>query len=97
MCDMLEIEALPSATKAKNQRIFNLVKQMRVRQKRQLFYVLRHVPEVSSDTFLPQYGLHCGEFACFQILSEYSRKENKRDGDGAAREATAPPVPACAS
>ena len=82
---MLKTEALTSATKEKNKRIFNFVKQMRVRQKRQLFYVLRHVPEVSSDTFLPQYGLHCGEFACYQILSEHSRKENKRDGDGAAR------------
>lgn len=90
---MLETEALILATKDKNRRIFKFVQQMRVRQKRQLFYVLRHVPDVSSDTFLPQYGLHCGEFACYQILSEHSRKESKRDGESAARLASAPATP----
>lgn len=78
---MLEAEVLNTATKEKYMRIFRFVQSMRVRQKRQLFYVLRHVPNVSADTFLPAYGLHCGEFACFQILSEHSRKEFKRESD----------------
>ncbi len=87
---MLETEALMRATKDKNRRLFKFVQQMRVRQKRHLFYVLRHVPDVSSDTFLPQYGLHCGEFACYQILSEHSRKESKREPESAARLDSAP-------
>ena len=80
---MLETEALHSATKAKYMRIFRFVQGMRVRQKRHLFYVLRNVPNISTDTFLPEFGLHCGEFACFQILSEHSRKEGKKEADAA--------------
>lgn len=76
---MLETEVLNAATKAKYQRMFRFVQNMRVRQKRNLFFILRHVPDITTNTFLPSYGLHCGEFACFQILSEHSRKEIKRD------------------
>ena len=82
---MLETELLNAATKEKYMRIFKFVQAMRVRQKRHLFYVLRHVPDVSTDTFLPEFGLHCGEFACFQILSEHSRKEVKRDQEATLR------------
>lgn len=81
---MLESELLNRATKDKYDRIFRFVQSMRVRQKRHLFYVLRHVPDVSSDTFLPVFGLHCGEFACFQILSEHSRKEGKREQEASS-------------
>ena len=76
---MLETELLQHATKEKYRRIFKHVQNMRVRQKRHVFYILRHVPDISINTFLPEFGLHCGEFACFQILSEHSRREVKRD------------------
>lgn len=82
---MLEVELLHAATKEKYVRFFKFVQAMRVRQKRHLFYVLRHVLDVSTDTFLPAFGLHCGEFACFQILSEHSRKEVKRDQEATLR------------
>ena len=75
---MLEAAALHQATKDKYDRMFRFVRDMRVKQKRHLFGVLRNVTDVSPDTFLPAFGIHCGEFACFQILSEYSRKESKR-------------------
>ena len=75
---MLEAEELNSATKEKYNRVFRYVRNMKIRQKRHLFYVLRHVPNVNTNTFLPQFGLHCGEFACFQILSEHSRRESKK-------------------
>ena len=76
---MLDASILNAATRDKYKRLFKSVQDMRVRQKRHLFYVLRNVPSVSPDTFLPEFGLHCGEFACFQILSEHSRKEEKRE------------------
>ena len=81
---MLEAELLHRATKDKYDRIFRFVQSMRVRQKRHLFYVLRHVPDVSSDTFLPAFGLHCGEFACFQILAEHARKDGKREQEASS-------------
>ena len=76
---MLDVAVLNAATKEKYRRIFRHVTSMRIRDKRQLFLVLRSISDMSSDVFLPQYGLHCGEFACFQILSEYTRKEGKRE------------------
>jgi hypothetical protein len=78
---MLQSDALQGATKDKYLRFFRFVQNMRVRQKRHVFCVLRHLPVVSTDTFLPQFGIHCGEFAYFQILSEYSRKDGKREQD----------------
>jgi len=73
----MEPEALTSATKQKYLAIYESVRQMRVRDKRNLFCILRQCRDVTPDTFLPSYGLHCGEFACFQILAEHSRKEAK--------------------
>ena len=78
---ILDLEALQNATKNKNMRIYKMVQVMRVRQKRHLFYILRHVPNITTDVFLPQFGLHCGEFATYQILSEYQRKDSKKEQD----------------
>ena len=73
----MDTQALCTATKEKYQGQFEVVKNMRVRQKRNIIFILRQCKALSTDTFLPVYGLHCGEFACFQILAEQSRKENK--------------------
>jgi hypothetical protein len=73
----MDVQALCTATKEKYLGQFEVVKNMRVRQKRKIFFILRQCKELSTDTFLPAYGLHCGEFACFQILTEQSRKESK--------------------
>lgn len=73
----MDARALCNATKEKYQGQFEVVKNMRVRQKRNIFFILRQCKVLSTDTFLPVYGLHCGEFACFQILAEQSRKESK--------------------
>ena len=71
-------EALQCATKERHERVLAAVQDLRVRQKRYLFAVMRAHPEISADLFLPAFGLHCGEFACCQLLSERSRKEARR-------------------
>lgn len=71
-------ELLQAATKERHGRLLASVQQLRVRQKRYLFSVMRSHGEISSDLFLPAFGLHCGEFACCQLLSERSRKEARR-------------------
>jgi len=65
------------STREKYEGQFELVRTMCVRQKRHIFMVLRQCGGATADTFLPSFGLHCGEFACFQILAEHSRKECK--------------------
>jgi len=86
----MDARALGNATKDKYQGQFEAVKNMRVRQKRNIFFILRQCQALSTDTFLPLYGLHCGEFACFQILAEQSRKDSK----AAAEPAVEPILPA---
>jgi hypothetical protein len=81
----METEALWHATKEKHQGLFQSVLHMRVRDKRNLFFILRQCKDVTVDTFVPLYGLHCGEFACFQLLAEHVRKE--------AKDAAEEPVP----
>jgi hypothetical protein len=72
---MADAEALWIATKQKYQGLFKFVLEMSVKDKRNLFYILRQHESITPDTFIPAYGLHCGEFACFQILAEHVRKE----------------------
>ena len=86
----MEAEALWLATKEKHLSQFEFVRGMRVRQKRNLFFILRQCSNLSADTFLPSYGLHCGEFACFQILAERSRRDAKdaKDQDSPVRVAS---------
>ena len=87
---IMETEAVLQATKDKYQRLYHTVSSMTVRQKRTLFLVLRKSEELSHDTFLPSYGLHCGEFACFQILSEHCRKEAKEKASSSASDPVCP-------
>ena len=76
----MSFQDLEAATKKKYQAQFQLIRDMQVKQKRHIFSILRQQEACSSDSFLPLYGLHCGEFACFQILSEQCRKECRERG-----------------
>ena len=84
----MDVQELRNATKDKYLVQFEAVKSMRVRQKRNVFFILRQCEALSADTFLPSYGFHCGEFACFQILAEQSRKDSKVDQMGDCISAT---------
>jgi len=75
---MLDQTELWKATKAKQQAFFHHVKGMRMREKRNVFYILRSNEGLSIDTFMPAYGLHCGEFCVFKILGEHQRREERR-------------------
>lgn len=86
--------ALRHATKEKYLGLFSSVLGMSVKDKRSLFCILRQQKErASPDLFLPSYGLHCGEFACFQILSEYARKERRVCTTGEPDAASRPDLP----
>jgi len=76
---MVDQETLWEATRQKCQGQFDYVKSMRVRQKRNMFSILRTEPELNVDTFLPQYGLTCGEFCVYQILTEHDRRESRKE------------------
>jgi hypothetical protein len=58
---------------------------MQVRQKRSMFGILRSDPSLDVDTFLPQYGLTCGEFCVFQILTEHERRESRKGEEQCGR------------
>lgn len=74
---MLDCGDLWDATKTKQVALFNYVKSMRMREKRNVFQILRS-HDLDVDTFMPAYGLHCGEFCVFKVLGEYQRREEKR-------------------
>ena len=76
---MIDPEVLWKATQQKCKSQFDYVKTMRVRQKRNMFSILRSEPGLEVDTFLPQYGLTCGEFCVYQILTEYDRRESRKE------------------
>jgi hypothetical protein len=72
---MLNQQELWKATKAKQRAFFNYVKYMKMKDKRNVFYILRSNNNIDVDTFMPAYGLHCGEFCVFKILTEHQRNK----------------------
>lgn len=69
------------ATRLKCMRQFQHVKTMGMRQKRHMFSILRSEPGADVDVFLPHYGLTCGEFCVYQILTEHERRESRKEDD----------------
>ena len=57
------------------------VEGLRVRDKRQLFHIMRKSSQLCQDTFFPTYGITAGEFAIWQILSETRKTRKKSDVD----------------
>ena len=54
------------------------VESLRVREKRQIFHIMRrNFSILDHDTFFPMYGITAGEFAVWQVLSE-SRKGRRK-------------------
>lgn len=81
---MVDNTELWRATRVKCLRQFEYVKSMGMRQKRSMFSILRAEPTADVDTFLPHYGLTCGEFCVYQILTEHERRENRKDEEPSA-------------
>lgn len=52
------------------------VERMRVKEKRQIFQIIRSHPDCHHDSFLPDFGLTAGEFCIWQVLSENMRKKS---------------------
>ncbi len=46
------------------------VSNLRVKQKRQIFVSMRETTDVDMHSFLPHYGITCGEFSIFHILGQ---------------------------
>ena len=61
--------------------ISKYVENLRVRDKRNIFQMMRLKADVTDDTFFPHYGFTAGEFATWQVLKDNARKQvkNKRD------------------
>lgn len=57
------------------------VEGLRVKEKRQLFHIMRrHHDILHHDSFFPQYGITAGEFAVWQVLSENRKTRRRTDG-----------------
>ena len=54
--------------------VCRVVEGLRVRDKRQLFNVMRTHPGITESSFFPGYGLTVGEFSVYQVLTESGRK-----------------------
>jgi hypothetical protein len=75
--DVLEAARQTRCTADKYRSQFTVVKRMRVKSKRTLFYIMRS-SNINENVFLPAFGLFCGEFAVFQIICEHARKDSKK-------------------
>lgn len=53
------------------------VGRLRVRDKRSIFAAMRNAgPTVNADTLLCRYGVTCGEFAVYQVVTESDKKRS---------------------
>lgn len=53
------------------------VDKLRVRDKRNIFHLMRECEHITADTFFPEYGITAGDFATWYVLKDSRR----RDGD----------------
>lgn len=67
------IEESRAVTREKYKNIFREVQGMGVKHKRNIFQILKNTSDVDENVFIPFYGMHFGEFAVFQILTEHTR------------------------
>jgi hypothetical protein len=74
----MDEDQLRRATKEFHLMTFMKVRDMDIRRKRRLYGALRVCPDVAGDIFLVHEGLHCSEFALGHILSEHTRREQRR-------------------
>ena len=57
------------------------VEALRVKEKRQIFYLMRrNLDTLDHNSFFPTYGITAGEFATWQILSETRKTRRKSTG-----------------
>lgn len=54
------------------------VRNMNVRERRQLFVLSRH-ESVSPDTFFPSFGLTLSEFSLWYLVGDFSDRPNKKE------------------
>lgn len=54
------------------------IEQLRVRDKRAIFHIMRTTPNLTHDTFFPQYGFTTGEFSMWQVLSDQRKPRRSR-------------------
>ena len=73
------------ATLTKFQNLRQYFADLRVRDKRAIFLLMRTASDtLNTDTFFPVYGFTAGEFAVGQVLAENNRKSIVRGGTGAS-------------
>lgn len=53
------------------------IENLRVKDKRNLFQLMRVKENVSEDTFFPSYGFTAGEFATWQVLKDTNSRKKK--------------------
>ena len=56
-------------TTAKYSMIQDTIKDLRVKDIRHLFMLMRKAPQVDANHFFPKYGLTCGEFTTGYVLN----------------------------
>jgi hypothetical protein len=87
---------IASATFEKYNGIFQKVKRMRLRDKRNFFATMRDEAESDQNWFLPNHGLTVGLFSFFHVLTECPRRRNATGTQGttASKSTKAAPVKA---
>ena len=55
------------------------IENLRVKDKRQIFHIMRRTGDLDHNSFFPQYGITAGEFAVWQVLSETRKTRRKNE------------------
>lgn len=65
------------ATFRKMKNMLKAISQLRIKDKRLLFVLMRSSPDLTVDTFFPVHGFTSGEFSVGHVLTENNRKVKK--------------------
>ena len=57
------------------------IENLRVKDKRNIFQMMRVKDDVDEDTFFPLYGFTAGEFATWQVLKDTNSRKRKQTSE----------------
>jgi hypothetical protein len=75
------VDCGPSATYRKYVDLCKIVANLRIKDKRLLFRLMRRFKDTNENTFFPKFGFTAGEFAVLKIITENKSALNNEDED----------------
>ena len=61
--------------------IFYYISKLKIRDKRNIFSIIRNTPEIDCSFYFPHYGFTASEFSVWYVVCDFSKRSLKSKGN----------------